>query len=541
MAGNITPSSTNTYSLGNTTNRWDNLWLAGNTIYLGNADIKANATSLILTNPGGGQLVVSGTGIASSNNIYNGNSNVNIATANGNITIAAVGNTTMTITGTGANITGTANISGNVNVGNLIGPHANGNSNLNIPAANGNVNITAVGNTTLVVTGTGANVTGTFRSTGATVLAASSGNVGIGNTSPGQKLTVAGTVESTTGGFKFPDGTTQNTAAAGGGGGVTTFSAGSTGFNPGTATNGAVTLSGTLYATSGGTGVSSSPTSGQLLIGTSFGSYNLRTLTAGSGISITNTSGNITIAATGGGTTINVLNVTTSAGNTFYNYSPNASYSKPLIGSTTSPSNYGAFCFNNASQGYLITNNPSITSIGITDSTSTFTQYNSGTDFGSSPSLFSVYDSVVACYGLFIYNAGMQTLFADSAAAITSPSLASQGMGVSSGYSSNNPRVFVSCAAVNYDSGMSPTRGIVVSKSGASYNLSFGSANTTSFSPTVQSLQTTINGTNSNTYYVGSDFTVGFAFNSINGMFTMNISPSNGTLTTLLDNSFLGT
>ena len=49
----------------------------------------------------------------------NGNSNVNIATANGNVTIAAVGNTTMTVTGTGANIIGTANISGNANIGNI--------------------------------------------------------------------------------------------------------------------------------------------------------------------------------------------------------------------------------------------------------------------------------------------------------------------------------------------------------------------------------------------------------------------------------------
>ena len=57
--------------------------------------------------------------IPSSSSISNGNSNVNIATANGNVTIAAVGNTTMTITGTGANITGTANISGNANVGNI--------------------------------------------------------------------------------------------------------------------------------------------------------------------------------------------------------------------------------------------------------------------------------------------------------------------------------------------------------------------------------------------------------------------------------------
>ena len=40
------------------------------------------------------------------------------------------------------------------------------------------------------------------------------GNVGIGTTNPGQKLTVTGTIESTSGGIKFPDGTTQTTAAA---------------------------------------------------------------------------------------------------------------------------------------------------------------------------------------------------------------------------------------------------------------------------------------------------------------------------------------
>jgi hypothetical protein len=41
------------------------------------------------------------------------------------------------------------------------------------------------------------------------------GNVGIGTTNPGQKLTVAGTIETTSGGIKFPDGTTQTTAAGG--------------------------------------------------------------------------------------------------------------------------------------------------------------------------------------------------------------------------------------------------------------------------------------------------------------------------------------
>ncbi|MGZ6426673.1 MAG: beta strand repeat-containing protein [Bdellovibrio sp.] len=42
------------------------------------------------------------------------------------------------------------------------------------------------------------------------------GNVGIGTTTPGQKFSVVGTIESTSGGFKFPDGTTQTTAASGG-------------------------------------------------------------------------------------------------------------------------------------------------------------------------------------------------------------------------------------------------------------------------------------------------------------------------------------
>ena len=41
----------------------------------------------------------------------------------------------------------------------------------------------------------------------------SAGNVGIGTAGPGEKLTVAGRVHSTSGGFKFPDGTVQTTAA----------------------------------------------------------------------------------------------------------------------------------------------------------------------------------------------------------------------------------------------------------------------------------------------------------------------------------------
>jgi hypothetical protein len=72
----------------------------------------------------------------------------------------------MTITGTGANISGTASVTGNITGANLMGPLANGTSNVRIAAVNGNVTITSAGNTTMTVTGTGANISGTANVTG---------------------------------------------------------------------------------------------------------------------------------------------------------------------------------------------------------------------------------------------------------------------------------------------------------------------------------------------------------------------------------------
>ena len=67
-------------------------------------------------------------------------------------------------------------VTGNITGGNLIGPYANGNSNVTIPAAAGNVNISSNGvANVLVVTSTGVNVAGTF-STGTSN--ANVGNIG---------------------------------------------------------------------------------------------------------------------------------------------------------------------------------------------------------------------------------------------------------------------------------------------------------------------------------------------------------------------------
>ena len=67
-----------------------------------------------------------------------------------------------------------------------------------------------------------------------------------------------------------------------------------------TAWNATHTLTGTLAVANGGTGLSSTPENGQLLIGNGTG-FSYATLTAGANVSITNGSGSIQISATGGG------------------------------------------------------------------------------------------------------------------------------------------------------------------------------------------------------------------------------------------------
>ena len=129
--------------------------------------------------------------VAQAGQLINGNSNVTI-TANSNVSVFVNGNATArtVFTSTGANIAGTANITGavtmlstlsvtgNANVGNIGAATAvlttaanvpllqNGNSNVAI-AANANVTISSTGNANIVtITGTGANIAGTINATG---------------------------------------------------------------------------------------------------------------------------------------------------------------------------------------------------------------------------------------------------------------------------------------------------------------------------------------------------------------------------------------
>jgi hypothetical protein len=100
----------------------------------------------------------------------------------------------------------------------------------------------------------------------------------------------------------------QTINATGTGGTVTgvNVSGGTTGLTTSggpVTTSGTITLAGTLAVANGGTGLTATPTNGQLDIGNGTG-FSRATLTAGSGIAITNGAGTISIATSGGGGTV---------------------------------------------------------------------------------------------------------------------------------------------------------------------------------------------------------------------------------------------
>jgi len=183
---------------------------------VGNVTITGGTAGQYLETDGAGNLswstvVVSG--------FSNGTSNGSIPAANGNINFSVNGNSNiLVVTGTGANITGTANVAGNLSVtgesnlnavgnviitggttgqylqtdgaGNLswstvstsVTGFSNGTSNGSIPTANGNVNFSVNGNSNiLVVTGTGANITGTANIAGNLSVTGTSNLNAVGN------------------------------------------------------------------------------------------------------------------------------------------------------------------------------------------------------------------------------------------------------------------------------------------------------------------------------------------------------------------------
>jgi hypothetical protein len=247
---------------------------------------------LLIGNTSGNTLTKStltaGTGIS----ITNGNGSISIAATNSG-TVTSVTGTSPVVSSGGA----TPAISLASNYGDTQNPYASKTANYVLAAPNGSSGaptfraIVAADIPTLNqnTTGTASNVTG--------IVAVANGGTGTSTPSlvAGSNITVSGT---------WPNQTIAATSS--GSGTVTSVAASVPSFlsisgSPIT-TSGtlAISYSGTaLPIANGGTGITSTPTNGQLLIGNGTG-YTAATLTAGSNITITNSSGGITIASTGG-------------------------------------------------------------------------------------------------------------------------------------------------------------------------------------------------------------------------------------------------
>src|SRR5262245_3537349 len=191
----------------------------------------ANAPALVqpaTPGSGGGSGNVTGSGTAGQITRWTGTSTlgdsvltekdgkIGIGTTNPVSLLHILGSQPATSTLTGTNATeGLRIIGGKGGDTSGSGQTAGSGANLVLQAGDGGDALTGTsgrgGNVTIQPGAAGiGSLTGGF---GQVILAPGGGNVGIGITNAGSKLTVAGMIETTLGGLKFPDGTTQTTAA----------------------------------------------------------------------------------------------------------------------------------------------------------------------------------------------------------------------------------------------------------------------------------------------------------------------------------------
>jgi hypothetical protein len=236
FTGNLLPSANVTYNLGSPTQRWNEIFLAANTIDIGGATISADIEtgSLILKGPDGAEFVLTGSSPTDSFGVFGiveaGNTSPATSTTTGALRVAGgagiVGNI---YTGGIVDIAGNSIYLGNLvlkdNGSNIFGLYAadgvtpatisqtsvdttkisNGTSNVQVVSVNANVTVSVGGTANVMVVSTaGANVLGTLgvtgNITGSNVLTGGlisvTGNITGGNVLTGGLISVTGNITS---------------------------------------------------------------------------------------------------------------------------------------------------------------------------------------------------------------------------------------------------------------------------------------------------------------------------------------------------------
>ena len=395
VTSNLIPSVSNTYTLGNATNMWKDLYLSGTTIYLGEQNISSNATSIAVSNDFGANNFFATNNVSANGNIYanaggaagyvyanfanvqsnlyvGGNANIvntltaaNIKDTNLANTQLVFANAANTLTGSAnltfdfasqtLSVTGTANVSGNLNgnVGNFSGNLTSLNASLGNLATANYVNVAS----NLVVSGN-ANFT-----SAANVALGAVGNVHITGGVAGYVLTTDGTGnlawEETAESNKIFNGN-SNVLIATANGNVTITAAGTNTWTFGTdgklstagdiQANGTVnanmvtastsiTSSGNIYANTGYVYANYSNVTTDLYVGANANIANVLTANVAN-ITTLNTSGNVNISnnLTVNNLTVNLElagNTANFSGNVFLNANANVTYNLGVGGNIT--------------------------------------------------------------------------------------------------------------------------------------------------------------------------------------------------------------
>jgi hypothetical protein len=176
ITGNLLPLTSNIFNIGSSSLRWNELFLQGSTITLGNVVIKNTSGNTIgFFGPDGTTPGAIDTNNIDSAGISNGTSSVQVIASGGNVRTNVAGATVQTISSTGVAITGDLSVTGNATLsGNILGDRIqNGTTQIDIQTQDGNANITVGGVSNVAVfSSTGAAITGTL---------SSSGNANVGN------------------------------------------------------------------------------------------------------------------------------------------------------------------------------------------------------------------------------------------------------------------------------------------------------------------------------------------------------------------------
>ena len=116
IVGNVIPSANVTYNLGSSTNAWKSLYVAGNTIYLGNLQLKqTDANTFTVYKADGVTQANIDAGAIDVSSITSGTSAIGIATTNGNAYVTVGGTANVLVVSTNsANVAGTINATGNI-------------------------------------------------------------------------------------------------------------------------------------------------------------------------------------------------------------------------------------------------------------------------------------------------------------------------------------------------------------------------------------------------------------------------------------------